>query len=34
VDSGDAYFAAIRTGWSQGLRTVFNDLPSPDWMTT
>lgn len=28
----DAYFASLRTGWSQGLRRVFNDLPAPDWL--
>ncbi len=32
VDSDDQYFAAIRTGWSQGLRKVFNELPAPDWL--
>lgn len=33
VDGDDAYFAAIRNGWSQGLRKVFNELPAPDWLT-
>ena len=32
VDSDDRYFAAIRNGWSQGLRKVFNELPAPDWL--
>jgi putative proteasome-type protease len=32
VDAGDAYFASIRQGWSQGLRRVFNELPGPDWL--
>jgi len=32
VDAEDAYFAAIRSGWSQGLRKVFNELPEPDWL--
>jgi putative proteasome-type protease len=32
VDADDAYFASIRTGWSQGLRKVFNELPAPDWL--
>jgi putative proteasome-type protease len=33
VDVDDAYFGSLRHGWSQGLRRVFNDLPSPDWLT-
>ncbi len=32
IDQDDRYFAAIRTGWGQGLKRVFNDLPAPDWM--
>jgi putative proteasome-type protease len=32
VDGDDAYFGAIRNGWSQGLRKVFNELPAPDWL--
>jgi putative proteasome-type protease len=32
VDVGDAYFGSLRQGWSQGLRRVFNELPSPDWL--
>ena len=32
VDVGDAYFGSLREGWSQGLRRVFNELPSPDWL--
>lgn len=27
----DAYFQSLREGWSQGLKKVFNDLPSPQW---
>ncbi len=29
VDADDAYFQSLRTGWSQGLRKVFNELPAP-----
>lgn len=32
IDADDAYFAALRSGWSQGLRRVFNELPAPEWM--
>jgi len=32
VDVDDAYFATLRTGWSQGLKRVFNELPSPQWL--
>jgi putative proteasome-type protease len=28
----DPYFASLRTGWGQGLRRVFNELPKPDWL--
>ncbi len=31
VDASDAYFGALRNGWSQGLRRVFNELPAPEW---
>jgi putative proteasome-type protease len=31
VDIDDAYFGSLRQGWSQGLKKVFNELPSPDW---
>jgi len=31
VDTDDAYFGSLRQGWSQGLKRVFNELPSPDW---
>ncbi len=31
VDTDDAYFGSLRQGWSQGLKKVFNELPSPDW---
>jgi len=34
IDSGDAYFGALRNGWSQGLRRVFNELPAPEWFRT
>ena len=32
IDGDDNYFAALRTGWSQGLRRVFNELPAPQWL--
>jgi putative proteasome-type protease len=32
VDVDDAYFASIRTGWGQGLKKVFNELPAPQWL--
>ncbi|MEI6547486.1 MAG: peptidase [Burkholderiales bacterium] len=32
VDIDDAYFGSLRQGWSQGLKKVFNELPSPDWL--
>ncbi len=32
VDVDDAYFGLIRTGWGEGLRRVFNELPRPGWL--
>jgi putative proteasome-type protease len=32
VDVDDAYFGSIRTGWGEGLRRVFNELPRPGWL--
>jgi putative proteasome-type protease len=32
VDEEDAYFKSVRIGWGRGLRKVFNELPSPDWL--
>lgn len=31
-DADDAYLKTVRTGWGLGLRKVFNELPSPDWL--
>lgn len=31
ITENDAYYAKVRQGWSEGLRTVFSALPSPDW---
>lgn len=31
IDEDDAYFMSLRSGWSQGLKNVFNGLPSPPW---
>lgn len=27
----DPYYAKVRQGWAEGLRSVFSALPSPDW---
>jgi putative proteasome-type protease len=32
IGTEDAYFASLRTGWGQGLRKVFNELPTPEWL--
>jgi len=32
IDHQDPYFGSLREGWSQGLRGVFNALPTPDWL--
>ena len=32
IHASDAYFGALRNGWSQGLRRVFNELPAPEWV--
>jgi len=32
VDVDDPYFHALRAGWGQGLKRVFNELPSPQWL--
>ena len=31
ITENDAYYALIRKGWSEGLRSVFHQLPNPDW---
>ncbi|MCB5207844.1 proteasome-type protease [Methylovorus mays] len=31
IEEKDPYYATIRQGWSDGLKTVFSGLPSPDW---
>lgn len=31
VCENDPYYSTIRTGWSDGLKTVFKELPNPDW---
>jgi putative proteasome-type protease len=28
----DVYFNSLRSGWGQGLRKVFNELPAPQWL--
>ena len=32
IDADDAYFRDLRSGWSQGLRQVFGQLPDPHWL--
>jgi putative proteasome-type protease len=27
----DAYYTKIRQGWGEGLKSVFSELPNPDW---
>jgi len=31
ITAEDPYFTMIHSQWGEGLRRVFNDLPSPDW---
>ena len=31
IIESDPYYALIRKGWSEGLKSVFNQLPNPDW---
>jgi putative proteasome-type protease len=31
IDENDAYFSGLRRQWSEGLRSVFNSVPDPDW---
>lgn len=32
IEPEDAYFGSIRTAWGRGLRKVFNELPTPEWL--
>lgn len=32
IDADDVYFRDLRSGWSQGLRQVFGQLPDPHWL--
>lgn len=32
VCENDPYYSTIRKGWSDGLKTVFKELPNPDWV--
>lgn len=32
IEEGNPYFQMLRQGWGSGLRRVFGELPSPDWM--
>ncbi len=34
IDEDNAYFASIRSRWSEALREVFTHLPEPDWLRT
>jgi putative proteasome-type protease len=31
ISENDAYYSLIRKGWSEGLKSVFQQLPNPDW---
>lgn len=31
ITEQDPYYASVRKGWSEGLKSVFSALPSPDW---
>ena len=31
IEEGDAYFVDLRKHWGQGLRSVFQTVPDPDW---
>lgn len=31
IVENDAYYSLIRKGWSEGLKSVFQQLPNPDW---
>lgn len=31
ITEQDPYYAQVRQGWSDGLKSVFSALPSPDW---
>ena len=31
ISEGDGYYAMVRQGWAEGLKTVFSELPNPDW---
>lgn len=31
LTENDPYYASVRKGWGEGLKTVFSALPSPDW---
>jgi len=32
VSADDEYFSKLSSGWGQGLRKVFNELPGPQWL--
>ena len=31
ITENDPYYTKIRQGWGEGLKSVFSELPSPDW---
>jgi putative proteasome-type protease len=33
IDADNAYFAGIRSRWSEALREAFSQLPDPDWLS-
>jgi putative proteasome-type protease len=32
IDEDDSYYQMVHRQWGEGLRQVFAQLPSPDWM--
>lgn len=32
ISASDSYFNSLRHHWMEGLRTVFKELPDPDWL--
>jgi putative proteasome-type protease len=31
IEEGDPYFTDLRRRWGEGLRSVFNEIPNPNW---
>jgi putative proteasome-type protease len=32
IEENDRYFIGLRNAWMEGIRTVFRELPDPDWL--